>query len=208
MKIIAIHILGYDKPKYVSHYEVLNDKAIVLLSATRTDAQKFNAEPALEAQRIIRDTIADFIANDGAHMLRVLKETNAVIIENEFSAQQMIVKLTKIKRLYNPDEQTQGFVERIDNWMKQWTLENNYKMMLVTDPKEALRVWWKEFHRLVSTMFASSVKGLNIAEQFEFEYQVCEIGSDGSFWPSGSSRRVDMAEFVKEEEEDANEEAA
>ena len=210
MKIIAIQILGYNT-RYVSHYEALNGEAIILLTPKREEAQKFNVEPALDAQRHIRDSIARFIANDGANMLRILKDTNAVIVENEVPTKQIIVKLTKIKRIENPDEQTQGFVQRIDDWMKQWTIENNYKMMLVTDPKDALRVWCNDFHRLVSTMFASSVKNIVVANQFTLEYHVCEIKEDGSFWPSGYSRTVDMADYVffeEEGEECGNEEAA
>jgi hypothetical protein len=200
--IIAIHILGFSNPRYVSHYEKLNGQAIILMSPKREEAATFSNENVIEVQRNIRDSIYNYIVHGGANMLAVLKETTAVLVEKLHAPKkQIVVRLAKIVRENNPEEQTIAFAQGVDEWMKQWTVANNYKMSLTDDPKKALRIWWEDFAGNVERHFGRLCKNLDIAAQFSFEYEICEIKEDGMFWPSGLRRKVLMSDVLAELEE-------
>src|SRR5438067_1216743 len=179
MKIIAIYLAQQDAPRFVQHYELLNGEPIILLTTERTKAVTFNAEAAFEAQRLIRDAIVRFIAHDGANMLRILRDTVAVMIEeDELEPEFIVCKLTGIRRIPRP-LQTQGFIERADVLTRMATVEGNFEMMLVESPNQAIKAWWIGVERVLRQMPPTYHANLRLADQFLFDYQICEVKENG-----------------------------
>lgn len=111
------------------------------------------------------------------------------------------MQLIAIKRLNNPD-QTVGFIEHFENWMKQWTIANNFKPMVTDDPQFALETWWNDYANVARRILGSSIpKHLNLAEQIEFKYAQSEVTLNRGFYLHDRVLNVVCDEIEKEKEE-------
>ena len=92
------------------------------------------------------------------------------------------VMLLAIKRVHNLD-QSLGFVEAVDGWMKQWTIANNYRPMVTEDVEFALSTWLQDFEKTARQILGSYIpQHMKFVEQFEFEYTKSEVVLNKSFY--------------------------
>lgn len=103
------------------------------------------------------------------------------------------VSLKAITRRAN-GKQTLEFVQRVDDWMKQWTIENNFQPIITTDIDSAL----KQFAVKFEYDFASACgrnclpAGLSFFEHFKFDYTKSRVMIDTPFYLNSGTWSVNI----------------
>lgn len=80
-----------------------------------------------------------------------------------------------------PGNYPSTWVSNVKDWMKQWSVENNYDPILIRNRRvnPALKVWAETFLSMVHQNFDNVMpsyakESLNVAEAFRFQYFISE----------------------------------
>lgn len=101
----------------------------------------------------------------------------------------IILTLKRIVLLDRPDDQTRTFYSRVQSWMSQWTVENNYRQIIIEnedDEQDALAVWADKFEDTFKNAISEVYpKDGSMRENFELVYYSEDVtfGKEiGSAW--------------------------
>lgn len=199
-KILAVYFFGDEKPKYICDYSAMSsiEEPIMTLSFNRSDAFVFAAEEVNIALHYIRNAIARKIVGQSTRILGVFGGAHAVMIEDATPAdppQMKFAMLKKIVRLKNPD-QTVEFVERVDSWLTQWTVANNFEPRVTHDVNNALRDWFSEFRRSFYTAVGTRL-ATKLESQFGFVYTMSDVAFDRPFYLNNCNIEIDCKDIPK-----------
>jgi len=94
-----------------------------------------------------------------------------------------ILTLKHIILCDRPDEQTRTFYSRVQSWMSQWTVENNYHQIVIEtldDEQDALEVWASKFEANFKSAIPEVLpKDGSLRDNFRFVYRYSKPFSFG-----------------------------
>lgn len=126
---------------------------------------------------------------------------NTPVINGVAKAPLYFVMLLAIIRKDRPNFQTIAFANKIDGWMKQWTVENSYQPMVTDNPEVAFQQWWKEFERSCRSLMADVVTPeMNLASNFKFEYTRSTVVLNEQFYLRNGRFSIECKDIAKSSE--------
>ncbi len=87
-----------------------------------------------------------------------------------------LLTLNRIVLLDRPDEQTRSFFLRVQSWMAQWTVANNYHQIVIQnkdkdDEQAALELWALKFEAAFKSAIGEVWPAAGIRHDFAFDYE-------------------------------------